>query len=74
MSFDQLNLISPIRDALTSEGYTIPTEIQRQAIPPLLDRELARLRADRHGKDCGICDPYPSASYGRSGISKGTRK
>ena len=28
MLFDKLNLISPIRRALMTEGYTIPTEIQ----------------------------------------------
>lgn len=36
MSFDKLNLISPIREALKTEGYTEPTLIQEQAIPPLL--------------------------------------
>lgn len=36
MSFDKLDLISPIREALKTEGYAIPTLIQEQAIPPLL--------------------------------------
>ncbi len=37
MKFDDLNLIKPIRKALTETGYTTPTPIQAQAIPHLLD-------------------------------------
>jgi ATP-dependent RNA helicase RhlE len=37
MSFEKLNLISPIREALKTEGYKKPTLIQEQAIPPLLE-------------------------------------
>lgn len=36
MNFEQLNLISPILDALREEGYTQPTPIQQQAIPIVL--------------------------------------
>ncbi len=36
MTFDDLNLIEPILKALKEEGYTNPTPIQAQAIPPLL--------------------------------------
>lgn len=36
MQFEQLNLIEPIQKALKEEGYTHPTPIQAQAIPPLL--------------------------------------
>jgi ATP-dependent RNA helicase RhlE len=35
-SFDQLDLIDPIRRALDKEGYTQPTPIQLEAIPYLL--------------------------------------
>lgn len=38
MSFENLNLIKPIKTALASEGYTIPTPIQIQAIPVILER------------------------------------
>ena len=34
--FNGLNLIKPIRQALLEEGFTVPTPIQRQAIPLLL--------------------------------------
>ncbi len=37
MSFENLNLIKPIQTALTNEGYTIPTPIQQQAIPLILE-------------------------------------
>ena len=37
MSFENLNLIEPILKALKSEGYTIPTPIQEQSIPIVLN-------------------------------------
>lgn len=39
MTFDDLNLIEPIRQALKEEGYTQPTPIQAEAIPFLIDGE-----------------------------------
>ncbi|MBI1189825.1 MAG: DEAD/DEAH box helicase [Tepidisphaera sp.] len=36
MSFAELNLASPIAESLRQEGYTIPTPIQAQTIPPIL--------------------------------------
>lgn len=36
MSFEKLDLIKPIQKSLIEEGYTIPTPIQRQAIPVIL--------------------------------------
>lgn len=39
MSFENLNLIKPIQKALVSEGYTVPTPIQQQAIPVILERK-----------------------------------
>ncbi len=39
MSFEKLNLIEPVMRALASEGYTIPTPIQEQSIPVLLQRK-----------------------------------
>lgn len=37
MTFEQLELIEPIQKALQQEGYTIPTPIQAEAIPIVLD-------------------------------------
>lgn len=39
MTFENLNLISPILQAINEEGYTSPTPIQAQAIPLILERE-----------------------------------
>jgi len=39
MSFENLNLIKPLQTALANEGYTVPTPIQKQAIPVILERK-----------------------------------
>jgi ATP-dependent RNA helicase RhlE len=39
MSFEKLELIEPIRNALKAEGYTTPTPIQAQSIPIVLQRK-----------------------------------
>ncbi|MDZ7765013.1 MAG: DEAD/DEAH box helicase [Melioribacteraceae bacterium] len=39
MSFEKLNLIKPIKKALAEENYTVPTPIQQQAIPIILERK-----------------------------------
>ncbi len=39
MSFEKLNIIKPIQTALLNEGYTIPTPIQEQSIPVILERK-----------------------------------
>lgn len=36
MKFKELNIIEPILKALEKEEYEVPTPIQQQAIPPLL--------------------------------------
>ena len=38
MTFENLNLIDPILQALKTEGYTQPTPIQEKSIPIVLDR------------------------------------
>ncbi len=58
MSFDKLNLISPIREALKTEGYTIPTLIQEQAIPPLLEgKDLIGCAQTGTGKTAAFAIP-----------------
>lgn len=37
MTFQELNLIAPLLDALKTQGYTNPTPIQEQAIPIVLE-------------------------------------
>ena len=58
MSFDNLDLISPIREALKTEGYTVPTDIQKQAIPPLLaGRDLLGCAQTGTGKTAAFAIP-----------------
>jgi ATP-dependent RNA helicase RhlE len=39
MTFKEINLISPLLQALETEGYTTPTPIQEQAIPIILEKK-----------------------------------
>lgn len=39
MSFNNLQLIEPVLKALVHEGYTMPTPIQQQAIPAILEQK-----------------------------------
>ena len=39
MAFKKLSIIDPILKAIDSEGYTIPTPIQQEAIPLVLERK-----------------------------------
>ena len=39
MSFNNLQLIEPVLQALANEGYTIPTPIQEKSIPSILQRK-----------------------------------
>lgn len=56
--FEQLNLIPPIREALKAEGYTEPTDIQKQAIPPLLEgRDLVGCAQTGTGKTAAFAIP-----------------
>jgi len=58
MNFEKLMLIQPIRDALKTEGYTTPTEIQGQAIPPLLEgRDLVGCAQTGTGKTAAFAIP-----------------
>jgi ATP-dependent RNA helicase RhlE len=36
MSFNQLNLSAPLQQAITDQGYSNPTPIQKQVIPLIL--------------------------------------
>lgn len=57
-TFDQLNLIAPILQALKAEGYTSPTPIQEQAIPSLLQgRDLLGCAQTGTGKTAAFAIP-----------------
>jgi ATP-dependent RNA helicase RhlE len=58
MSFDQLGLIAPLLKALQKEGYTVPTPIQEQAIPPALQgKDILGLAQTGTGKTAAFALP-----------------
>jgi ATP-dependent RNA helicase RhlE len=58
MSFEQLGLIAPLLKALQKEGYTIPTPIQEQAIPPALQgKDILGLAQTGTGKTAAFALP-----------------
>ena len=60
--FSDLGLAKPLLDALTAKGYTTPTPIQLQAIPPLLaGRDLLGIAQTGTGKTAAFA--LPSLQY-----------
>lgn len=75
MSFEELNLIAPIRDALKAEGYTAPTEIQQQAIPPLLaGRDMVGCAQTGTGKTAAFAIPILQKLALEKKEQKGSRR
>lgn len=58
MSFTELGLSAPILKTLSNSKYTIPTPIQKQAIPPILQgRDLVGLAQTGTGKTAAFALP-----------------
>jgi ATP-dependent RNA helicase RhlE len=58
MQFNQLGLSQAVLSALTAKGYTIPTPIQAQAIPPLLEgKDLLGIAQTGTGKTLAFVAP-----------------
>ncbi|MFH1196068.1 MAG: DEAD/DEAH box helicase [bacterium] len=58
MSFEKINLIKPIQKALAEEGYIIPTPIQKQAIPFILEgKDLLGCAQTGTGKTAAFAVP-----------------
>ena len=58
MPFAKLQLMEPLRKALAQEGYTVPTPIQQQAIPPLLEgKDLMGIAQTGTGKTAAFVLP-----------------
>ncbi|MGH6874370.1 MAG: DEAD/DEAH box helicase, partial [Aestuariivirgaceae bacterium] len=61
MSFDQLGLSPKVLEAVTAAGYTTPTPIQAQAIPPALERrDVLGLAQTGSGKTAAFALPMLS--------------
>jgi ATP-dependent RNA helicase RhlE len=58
ISFTSLNLAPPIQKAVVAKGYTIPTPIQAQAIPPIIaGRDLLGIAQTGTGKTAAFALP-----------------
>ena len=75
MSFEKLNLIEPILKALKTEGYTIPTPVQEQAIPIVLQGDdLLGCAQTGTGKTAAFAIPILQILHGQQEYIKGQRK
>jgi ATP-dependent RNA helicase RhlE len=58
LTFDSFSLIDPIREAIARKGYTHPTPVQAQSIPPALEgRDLFALAQTGTGKTAAFAIP-----------------
>ncbi|HPC43102.1 MAG TPA: DEAD/DEAH box helicase [Spirochaetota bacterium] len=74
MSFEDLHLIAPILKALQTEGYTVPTPIQKQAIPVILNRkDLLGCAQTGTGKTAAFAIPLLQILHGDLRGEKGPR-
>src|ERR1035437_766963 len=75
MSFEKLDLVEPILNALKSEGYTTPTPIQAISIPIVLKgRDLLGCAQTGTGKTAAFAIPILQQLYLAKGNDKGARK
>ncbi len=74
MSFEKINLIKPIQKALAEEGYTIPTPIQKQAIPIILERrDLLGCAQTGTGKTAAFAVPILQILYNEKSLENKKR-
>lgn len=74
MNFNELNLITPIAKALADTGYTSATEIQRQAIPYILQgRDIIGCAQTGTGKTAAFSIPMLQLLHNRPAKQKGIR-
>ena len=75
MSFEKLDLVEPILNALITEGYTTPTPIQAIAIPIVLKgQDLLGCAQTGTGKTAAFAIPIIQQLYLAKGNDKGPRK
>jgi ATP-dependent RNA helicase RhlE len=67
MTFKSLDIVEPILSALEHEGYTNPTPIQSQAIPPILQgRDLLGCAQTGTGKTAAFAIPVLQQLYNKN--------
>jgi ATP-dependent RNA helicase RhlE len=75
MTFENLNIIPPILDALKALGYSEPTPIQEQAIPLLLEgRDLLGCAQTGTGKTCAFTVPILQLMNSRMDLKAKAKK
>lgn len=75
MTFEQLDLIEPILNALITEGYTTPTPIQEKSIPIILKGgDLLGCAQTGTGKTAAFAIPILQQLYKQKGNDRGPRK
>lgn len=74
MAFKQLDIIEPILKAVAAEGYTIPTPIQQQAIPLVLQRkDLLGCAQTGTGKTAAFAIPILQILYKQKPLAPGIK-
>lgn len=72
MAFRKLEIIEPILHALTAEGYSVPTPIQQQSIPIILERrDLLGCAQTGTGKTAAFAIPILQILYTQKHPAKG---
>jgi ATP-dependent RNA helicase RhlE len=75
MTFEQLNLVEPILNALKHEGYTTPTPIQEVSIPIILrGTDLLGCAQTGTGKTAAFAIPILQHLYLDKGSDRAPRK
>jgi ATP-dependent RNA helicase RhlE len=74
LNFEKLNIITPILKALKTEGYTMPTPIQEQAIPVILEgKDLLGCAQTGTGKTAAFAIPLLQMLHEEQKNEKGPR-
>jgi ATP-dependent RNA helicase RhlE len=74
MTFEKLNIIQSLQTALSNEGYTVPTPIQAQAIPVILEgKDLIGCAQTGTGKTAAFALPILQILNAERGSHKSKR-